>query len=67
MVVLGEGGPFGKAKWLSVVDVGGNLDDLGHSSWWWTWGGANGKWLLEVDMGENISSGWSSLQELFFH
>ena len=39
----GERGPFGKAKWLFVVDVGGNLDDLVHRSWWWTWGGANGQ------------------------
>ena len=43
VVDLGIGGPLGKAKWLSVVDVGGNLDDLGHRSWWWTWGGANGQ------------------------
>ena len=49
---------MGKVKWLAVVDVGGNLDDLGHRSWWWTWGGANGKakWFLKVDMGGSISS-----------
>jgi hypothetical protein len=39
----GDRGLLGKAKWLSVVDMGGNLDDLGHRSWWWTWGGANGQ------------------------
>ena len=39
----GPGDRGGKVKWLAVVDVGGNLDDLGHRSWWWTWGGANGQ------------------------
>ena len=39
----GDRGFLGKAKYLSVADVGGNLDDLGHRSWWWTWGGANGQ------------------------
>ena len=43
VVDLVIGGSLGKAKWLFVMDMGGNLVDLGHRSCWWAWGGANGQ------------------------